>query len=165
MRTTTRRSRPRIVYGKSESSHDLDGLNNIKKCKDYMKIAYAYMHNRSILLGITNSSSCFFLPSPEERQLALQPRMRCLPGSRDQFVHDNLVDGRKERVPFSWRLDFERLQMRQSNQLGAKSCHTTRFVNFCPFFSIHKKSGTHLENNIASSASSLNAVMQVYIAA
>lgn len=156
-----KRSR-QIVCDESKSSHDLDGLNNIRNARGLYEDCLCIYAQLSTLMGIADSSSRFFLSSPEERQLALQPRMCCLPRSRDQLVHDDLIDGGQERVPFSRRLNLERLQMCQSNQLGTKSCHTIYSSSVLRLSFIYQRIRAYLENNIASSASSLKAVRQVY---
>lgn len=95
-----KRSR-QIVCDESKSSHDLDGLNNIRNAGRLYEDCLCIYAQLSTSLGITDSSSCFFLSGPEERQLALQSRMCCLPWSRNQLMHDDLIDGGQERVPFS----------------------------------------------------------------
>lgn len=95
-----KRSRQIVCY-ESKSSHDLDGLDNIRNARRLYGDCLCIYTQLFTLLGITDSSSRFFLSSSEERQLALQSRMCCLPRSRDQLVHDDLIDGGQERVPFS----------------------------------------------------------------
>jgi len=72
---------------------------------------------------LRDPAACLLFTRAEKGQLALEARVRRGAGTRDKLAHDDLEDGRLERVALRHVLDLVGLERDEAHELGAEARH------------------------------------------